>query len=217
MQQQSQQQTIDDMLYLPLSEFLVNDNLDFGEFERFILSNELPDYFPRGSRKKVPEASVIRYKSFLLEAFVKWSLSRFAEETSKPFSPFNQNYGLTRDEKHLFIVNKWGNVSFYDLETGERTAELDALWEFQYDRKTLINFEVTSRESQRRQPIELHIDLITQIDNDESQYCRVRPIIGDEELGLSIFEDYRRKIVIPKISNLNALARKVTNTIYQSK
>lgn len=123
MQQYTQQGTIEDKLFVPLSTFFVNDSPDFRELEGVISATGLPS---RNLR------SVEQYKGFVLEAYVKWALGRFAGREGSPISPSQFKSGVLENGR-TYDTDNWGNVLFYNPRTKKTVAEVDGMHEYHED------------------------------------------------------------------------------------
>lgn len=177
MQHYTQQGTIDDKLFMPLSTFFVNDNPDFKELEQLISATGLP------SRNL---GSIEQYKGFVLEAYVKWSLGRFAEMTGCPISPSQHSTGVLRNGR-TYDTDNWGNVVFYNPRTKRTVAEVDGMYEYQeYGTIAPVILEISFVENSAMN-LGRKDDSVKMLYPMPRHYLKIRPAIGDENLGV-----YRR-------------------------
>ena len=104
-------ESIDDELFVPLSNLFLNDNYDPNDLEERILASKHPRYRnPRSSIKRQSK-SLDNYRGYVLEKSIQWSLSRYIEELSL-FFPNQLTSRVILD--YLVNLNIWGNIFFYN-------------------------------------------------------------------------------------------------------
>ncbi len=205
MQQYTQQGTIDDRLFVSLSEFFVNDNLDSEELGQLVLGSRYQNRRPQ----KQQYGHFNYFRGFVLETYVKWALSRFAETETQLFSP-TQFTAKDLADGYTFNMNDQGNIEF--RRYGGLRTEIDALYEFHDDSQVVpVIFEVGFMGSSTN--VQLKKQLVQQLYGVVPHFCEIKPSQENENVGLNKVTDYHRIIVIPDRERFNQLATRLFERI----
>lgn len=193
MQQYTQQGTIDDKLFVPLSNFFANDSPDFRELEHLISATGLP-------RREL--RNLEHYRGFVLEAYVKWTLGRFAEREGSPISPSQFKSGVLENGR-TYDTDNWGNVVFYNSRTKRTIAEVDGIYEYSDDgaiRPVILEISFVKDSMMN---LGMKDDSVKLLYPMPRHYLKIRPAVRGENLGL-----YRRVDIYKRFERSNERRKK---------
>lgn len=209
-EQRTAGQDIDAGLFLPLLKFFQRDVFDTGQLMEFILGDNPAGNIPRyRTRERIAERRsglLENYRGFAFDAYVKYAIRRFAEETACPISPTGFRHG-TLPNGYRFAVGRLGNVTFYESDAVQNVTEIDGLYEFGGPSDIVpVMFEVTYKYGRKMKP-ELKINLIGQLYDRHPYLCEIRQVKSSRQpTGLSgVCSEYRRFMFIPR-RNLTRIA-----------
>ena len=202
MEQFLQQGTIDDRLFVPLSEFFAEDSYDPKELEKLVLASQYSIGSPK-NKSKGRLGRLNNYRGFVLEVYVKWALLRFAE-TSDSFSPTSFTSG-TLDKRYGFSINDQGNMQFHRHHASHSVAEIDALYQFHDDSQVVpVIFEVGFMGASTN--VQLKKRLVQKLYGSMPYLCEIKPGRENENAVLTKVADYHRMLIIPGREKFDQLA-----------
>jgi hypothetical protein len=191
---------IDEELFLPLADFLCDDEPD---------TSELKERMERAGLPASTRWMLSQYYGFTLEAYVKWALVRFNHLFRNRFHPANLHHRHFENGES-YRANQWGNVVFYD-RNGRTRAELDGLYEFSSRGIRIpVIVEVKSGGNAKTSHSDRKKGFVNRLYNSgtRSYLCKIRQENGVDLVGLAKIKknSYYRRIVIPKRDDLITLS-----------
>ncbi|MBI2557779.1 hypothetical protein HYW20_00510 [Candidatus Woesearchaeota archaeon] len=187
-----QSESIDDRLFVPLSRFLADDEINLDELEKLILKNGFNLHHALASQGK--DAAVLLLRESVLEAYVKSALDRYAE-TDSSFRKIRQ--GFSRQPYVTLSSDSYGKVHVFDLSRKD-IYQIGPLWELQGQQQQIpVIFSITSKKDAFLN-VQHERELVRYLYRLHSYFCKIRPAAGNEDVRLyNQGGDYYRKILIP--------------------
>jgi len=200
-------ESLDDKLFVPLSEFFLNNDPNPEDLEELISTKGHPNYHNPKRPAEKQSTYIDHYRGFVLDIYVKMCLSKFSKITDS-FS-LSQFTSGSLPNGYIFESNNWENIFFHNPINRNTVTELDALYEF-YENSSIIPiiFEITFRSSKKERS-RLKRELVEQIYGFPAYYCRVRPTKKNEELGVYKRDEYSRQIFFPYQPIVDDMASKL--------
>ena len=203
MEQCLQQGTIDDRLFVPLSEFFTNDSYDPKELEKLVLASQYSIGFPKNKNKDRLDG-INNYRGLVLEVYAQWALLRFAE-TSDSFSPTSFASGALEFNRYGFSINDRGNMQFHRYSASHSVAEIDALYQFHDGSQVVpVIFEVGFMGASTN--VQLKKRLVRRLYGSMPYLCEIKPGRENENAVLTKVADYHRMLIIPGREKFDQLA-----------
>ncbi len=175
---------IDRFLFLPLTDLLVNDRYKPKTLLRWVLKNRLPFH------SKIWDENDAA--GFLMECYVKWSLSRYSEERPFLFTLNSSSEGTLSNGHRYFTGPGWNVTVINPAERRgrRRITEIDAIGEYHDGTEILpIIFEIKSSKCLDDSKLRLltvlrkRIEVVQEMYDAEPYVCVVRPVWEGESPG----------------------------------
>ena len=207
---------IDNKLFIPLAKFLSGDRFDPRHLEELINLIGIPAHFMNGMLGTMEQA-IAASRGFILEAYVKWTLARFANSIPPHTFAFAHQHNETLNGL-CAEIRAWGSAHFFNkTEKGTTTNEIDCLGEFFSDgRLDPVIFEITHREKKTfsyyriSDRVKKKVHLVMRLyEGYEPYLCYVRSSSDMDKVGLYSNPGQNRTLIIPAREELEEIAEKI--------
>lgn len=182
--------SIDDVIFHPLSNFLIDGHISPRHLKRGISENGIQDYF------KIKSDHQLGCETIIMQAYLNFTLKEYSKSVPSFFKPEFREFTINGEIQ--VKSDKLGGV-YFNGKDGKKIVRLDAIWEYKIGRQSIPIIFATS--TGKVSGVEKKRGIVAEIYESDSYFCKVRPVKEGEDPGLYNMAEggYYRKILVPPI------------------